>query len=74
MITCYSLFSSDGSAGFQFIYQNGTSVDNCNSTRTLLFFNCDKTAQWDAKNTNITKYLDSNIKLGCDVRYLCNIS
>ena len=73
-MSCYSLFFSGGITGFQLIYQNGTSLDNCDSTRTLLFFNCDQTAQWDVKNPNITKYLGAIIQVGCDVRYLCNVS
>ena len=51
-------------------YKNGSSLDICNSTETLLFFECDQTAQWDVKNPNITRYLGSNIQDGCIVRYL----
>lgn len=63
-------FFSGGSVGFQLKYQNGGfSTNSCNSSETLLIFQCDKTAQWDIKNPNITKYLGPIIQEGCDVRY-----
>ena len=76
-MSCYSLFFSGGTDGFQLRYQNGSSFGNCNSSETLLFFQCDKTAQWDIKNPNITGYISTDLPDGCLVRYhylvYCNI-
>ena len=54
-------------------YKNGSSLDNCNSTRTLMFFQCDQTAQWDVKNPNITRYVTTVIPDDCIVRYLSSL-
>ena len=77
-MSCHSLFFSDGTDGFQMRYQNGEfSTNSCNSSESLLFFQCDKTAQWDIKNPNITGYITTDLPDGCLVRYhylvYCNI-
>ena len=52
-------------------YQNGGfSTSSCNTTETLMFFECDKTAQWNVKNPNITGYINNDLQDGCNVRYL----
>ena len=77
-MSCYTLISSDGTNGFQLKYQNGSSFGNCNSSQTLLFFQCDQTAQWDIKNPNITGYISTDMVDGCLVRYhylvYCSVS
>ena len=69
-MTYYSLLSSDGTDGFQMRYKNGSSLDKCNSTETLMFFHCDQNAQWDVKNPNITGYISNDLRDDCYVRYL----
>ena len=55
-------------------YKNGSLLDKCNSTETLMFFECDQNAQWNVKNPNITGYISNDLHDGCYVRYLFYIS
>uniref|UniRef100_A0A1X7UVI5 Autophagy-related protein 27 n=1 Tax=Amphimedon queenslandica TaxID=400682 RepID=A0A1X7UVI5_AMPQE len=48
---------ANGTLGFQFIYQNGSAVGNCNQTETVVLFQCDPAAQWDAYDPDVTRFL-----------------
>ena len=59
---------ADGTLGFQFIYKNGSAVGQCNQTETIVLFQCDPTAQWDAYDPDVTRFLDgflANIENEC---------
>ena len=49
---------ADGTLGFQFIYKNGSAYGQCNQTETIVFFQCNPTAQWDAYDPDVTRFLD----------------
>ena len=41
-----------------FTYKNGSSVGDCNTTETIVLFQCDQNAQWDINYNIITPFLD----------------
>ena len=67
----------DGTLGFQFVYKNGSSLANCSQTETIVFFQCDPAAQWDAYDPDVTRFLDgfiADISNECLVMYLSSLS
>ena len=58
-------------SGFMFTYKNGSSVGNCNTTETIVSFQCDPNAQWDINYNIITPFLDFFIN---DIENECLVS
>ena len=48
----------DDTSGFMFTYKNGSSVGDCNTTETIVLFQCDQNTQWNINYNIITPFLD----------------
>ena len=57
MISCF-VISIDGISGFQFVYKDGSSLGECNATETIILFQCNRNAQWDAYNADVSRFVD----------------
>ena len=60
MIFCF-VISIDGVSGFQFVYKDGGSYGECNATETIVLFQCNKNAQWDAYDPDVSRFVGSFI-------------
>ena len=66
---CYTLISRlswiaslyfliDDTSGFQFAYKDGGSLGECNTTETIVLFQCNENAEWDAYNADVSRFVD----------------
>ena len=58
-LLCYFLI--DGISGFQFVYKDGGSLGECNTTETIILFQCNKNAQWDIYDPDVSRFVDGFI-------------
>ena len=58
MIFCF-VISIDGVSGFQFVYKDGGSLGECNTTETIVIFQCNRSAQWDAYDPDLSRFVGS---------------
>ena len=59
MINCFVIFLIDGTLGFQFIYKDGGSLGECNTTETIILFQCNRNAQWDIYDPDVSHFVDT---------------
>ena len=63
MIFCF-VISIDGTSGFQFVYKDGGSLGECNTTETIVLFQCNENAQWDIYDSDVSRFVNGFIGAG----------